>query len=105
MGIVQVAPRFLGLHPLGALQQHAGDDLQAVGDAVLQLLQQDRLLPQKIVLELLVRAGFGDIGHRHHQPDVVPVGKVQLVSIDHDLAGLAALALEVQLVGVDPGIA
>ena len=48
-----------------ALHQNAGDDLEAVGHPMLQLLQQDRLLSQEVVLELLGGARVGDVGDRH----------------------------------------
>ncbi len=43
-------PGFLGLHGPRLEQKNAGDDLQAVGDAVLHLLQQHLLLPEQLVL-------------------------------------------------------
>jgi hypothetical protein len=38
VGIVQVASRLFGLYPLGAQHQYACDDLQAVGNPVLDFL-------------------------------------------------------------------
>src|SRR3546814_4278804 len=58
VGIVEMAARLLWLHPPRALHEHAGDDLEAVGDAVLKLLEQDRLLAQQVVLELLAAASI-----------------------------------------------
>ena len=40
----------------GASHEHGGDDLKAVGDPVLELLQQDLLLAHEIVLDLLGEA-------------------------------------------------
>ncbi len=42
---------------VGALHQHTGDDLQAVGDPMLNLLQQDIPFVQQIVLTRLGEAG------------------------------------------------
>ena len=41
VGVPQVHPRLVGADVAGALQQDGGDDLQAVCDPVLDLLQQD----------------------------------------------------------------
>ena len=78
VGIAQMAARLFGADLAGALHQHAGDDLQAVGDPVLQLLQQDRLLAQQIVLELVADPGVGDVGDRQDQPDIGRVAKSSL---------------------------
>ena len=48
MGVLQVQPGLVGLDRAGLQQQDAGDDLQAVGDAVLHLLQQRLLLGQQL---------------------------------------------------------
>ena len=48
--IAKVSSGLLGLHLAGALHQHARDDLEAVGDPMLHLLQKDRLLAKEIVL-------------------------------------------------------
>ena len=98
-----MAARLLGLDPPRALHQHAGDDLQAVGDAVLKLLQQDRLLAQQIVLELLADPRVGDVGHRDDQPDIVGVAIVELAGVDHQAPADLAAALQVHLIGVDLG--
>ena len=62
MSVPEGTTRFLGLDPSGTLHQDAGDDLQAVSDAVLNLLQED-LLTDEIVLELEVGPLLGDVGN------------------------------------------
>ena len=42
MCVIQMASGFLRLHPARTLHEHAGDDLEAVGDAMLQFLKQER---------------------------------------------------------------
>jgi hypothetical protein len=59
--VEQVSAGLVGLHLAGALHQNAGDDLQAVGDAVLELLQKHRLFPQHVVLEPLGDARVCDV--------------------------------------------
>jgi len=49
MRVFQLQPRFLRLDGSRLDQQDAGDDLQAVGDAVLHLLQQHVLFPQQFL--------------------------------------------------------
>ena len=68
---------------LRALHEHAGDDLEAVGDAVLELLEQDRLLAKQVVLELLADPRVGDVGRGHDQPDIVGVEIIELAGVDH----------------------
>ena len=46
--LLEMPPRFLGLHRSRFERQDAGNDLQAVGDAVLHLLQQRLFLLQQI---------------------------------------------------------
>ncbi len=105
MGVVEMCARLVGLHPAGALQQHAGDDLEAVGHAVLQLLQQDRLLAQQVVPELLAEARVGDVRHGQEQTDVLCVGIGQAAGVHDQAARLLARAHEIHLVGIDRTVA
>src|SRR3546814_13679363 len=62
VGVVEMASCLLGLHPPRALHEHAGDDLAAVGNALLEFLEPDRLLAQKVILEFFADARFGPAG-------------------------------------------
>src|SRR3546814_7389658 len=62
VGVVEMASCLLGLHPPRALHEHAGDDLEAVGNAMLEFLEQDRLLAQQVILEFFADARFGHVG-------------------------------------------
>ncbi len=84
-----------------ALHQDAGDNLQAVGHAVLEFLEQDRLLVQQVVLEPRRQARLGHIGDRQHQPDVGRVPVVECVSGDHQASLTTSGPGEIHLVGVD----
>ena len=49
MRVLQLQPRLLRLDGARLDEQDAGDDLQAVGDAVLHLLQQHFLFPHQLL--------------------------------------------------------
>ena len=51
MRILQVPARFFRLNTAGALHENACDDLEAVCNPMLDLLQQDCLFPDEIVLQ------------------------------------------------------
>ena len=57
MGILEMAARFFGTGSSGVLQQNAGDDLEAVGDAMADLLQQDAVRPQGVLLQRRIGPG------------------------------------------------
>ena len=61
MGILEMQPRLRRLHGARFHQQDAGDDLQAVGDPVLEFLEQHPLLPQQLFLLALQSALRGDV--------------------------------------------
>jgi hypothetical protein len=105
MRVVEIVARPIGMRSARALQQNAGDDLQAVSDAVLQFLEQDPFLAQQVVFELLRKAGFSDVGYRQENADMIRVGIVELVRIDDDAACPTAVELEVHLVRLDLRVA
>ena len=61
--VLQMKTRLLGLHRLRLQQNDARDDLQAVGNPVLQFFQQHVFLSQQLVLVALQDAPLGDILH------------------------------------------
>jgi len=87
VGIMQMASCFFGLHPPGALHQHTGDDLEAVGDPVLKLLEQYGFLAQQVVLELLADPGLGDVGDRQEQANLFGIAIVELPGIEDQSPG------------------
>ena len=48
--VLKVSPSLLRLYLTSTLQQYACNDLETVGDPMLDLLQKDRLFPNKIIL-------------------------------------------------------
>ncbi len=99
MRVDEMTPGFHRGYPAGALHQDAGDDLQAVGDAVLKLLEQDRLLSQQVVLQPLRQAGVCDVSDRQQQAFAGGVAADELMGGDHQ-ASQTGRALEVHLIGV-----
>src|ERR1700733_12361323 len=61
MCFLQMTSGFLGIDRLRLQQNNAGDNLEAVGYAVLDFVQQDILLPQQFILFMLQGALSGDI--------------------------------------------
>ncbi len=64
MGVLQVQPYFLGLHSARFEQKNAGDDLKAVSDPMLHLLQQNFPLSEEILLFSFDSAALGDVLYR-----------------------------------------
>ena len=56
IGIVKMQARFFLLYVACALHQHAGNDLKAVGDAVMEFLEQNALFLQQASMELFCKA-------------------------------------------------
>ncbi len=103
MGVAQVASRLVRPAPLGVVQQDAGDDLQAVGDAVAHLLQQHEVVPKGVVLRLEVGAGLRHVGDGYQQPLVLHVEIDQPLGVDDQAAVGLPRPFEVHLVGFDLG--
>ena len=82
MGILEMQPRLRRLHGARLHQQDAGDNLQAVGDAVLQFLEQHPLLPQQLFLLALERALRGDIRDAEQDGPVGAFPVEQLAGIE-----------------------
>ncbi len=99
MRVVQVPAQFVRGASPGALQEHAGDDLQAVGDPMLQFLEQDRLLAQQLVLVPFAPASFGDIRYGQNNANTVQVAIFELMSADQQMSRLLVGALEIHLAG------
>ena len=69
MGVLEVPAHFFRLHFSRALHQNAGDDLQAVGDAMLNLAQQHGFLADEFVFQRSFRTGLGDVGEGDEEPN------------------------------------
>jgi hypothetical protein len=89
----------------GAPQKHTGDDLQAIGDPVLHLMQQGRVLPQQVVLDPFGETGVDDVGDGQEQPNRPFHQAVELLSPQNQASRLAAFAQEIHFVGFDIRIA
>jgi len=101
VGVGQGGAGLVGLGLAGALQDDAGDDLQTVGDAVLDLLQQDGLFTQQVVLQLLAGPGFGDVGDAQQQPDILPVAIGKQSRVQKEGQGPRLAGLQFDLIGLD----
>ena len=89
VGVGEVKPRFVRTDLASALQDHAGDDLEAVGDTVLHFLKQDRLFPQQVVLELGGEARIRDVRDGQKHIAVSRVAVVELLGVEDQAARLA----------------
>ena len=83
MRVLKVSARLFRLHLAGALHQNACDDLEALGDPMLDFLQKYGLLANEIVL----LPGFGsrksNVGNREKEPDAGVVAVVELAGVRH----------------------
>ncbi len=100
-GILEMSADFLGLNAARALHEHAGNDLQTVGDPVLHLLQEDGLLANQIVFQTRFRAHLGHIGDGEKQADMVRVAIFELSRVDDQVPRALEGTLQVDLVGID----
>jgi hypothetical protein len=103
MGVAEMYPGFVRPGRAGALQQHAGNDLETVGDAMLQLLQQNGLLAYQVVLLPITETPLSHVRDRQYNAHVLGIGIAQLVGAQHELAGLEAGPLEVHFVARNLG--
>ena len=81
--VLQMQTRLFRLHRPRLQQNDAGDDLQAVGNPVLQFLEQHVLFPQQLVLFALQDAPLGDV------LDAEQNGRAGAALVEH-LAGVQA---------------
>ena len=103
VGVAQVVAALVRAHLAHPLHQHAGDDLQAVGCPVLDLLHQDRLVADEVILLPFAGTRVSDILNGQKQSDAVPVAVVQTLGIQ-DQTPPTARGLEIHLVGSDRGL-
>jgi hypothetical protein len=101
MGVMKVDTGFIRLDPARTLHEHAGDNLEAVGDPMLKLLQQDARLADEVVLDLLGHARSGHVGDRQKQTNTVRIAVVELVGVKHERGEALALPLQVHLIAVN----
>jgi len=102
VSVVKVAARFLRLNLACALHEHAGNDLKAVCDPVLDLLHQDGLFPDKVILQFRFGTRVRYVGDGQQQPDTRRVAVVENLRIDDQLSRSAVWPLEIDFVGLDP---
>ena len=87
----------------GALHEDAGNNLKTVRDTVLNFLQEDGFLAQKVVLQLLACPSLGYIRYGQEHTDLLFVVVVEFVRIHDKQPWSLSVAFEVELVGMDLG--
>ena len=94
MRVLKMPTSFFGLYPSGALHQNACDDLEAVGDPMLDFLEKDRLLANKSVLLTRFISGKCHVGKREKESDAGAVPIRELAGVHHQapwgVAGVVA---------------
>ena len=105
MGVAQVHPALGRGDPSGVLEQNAGDDLEAVRDAVLDLLKEDLLVVDQTACQALGSARFGSVDNREKEPELVGHLEVQTACAEHQISSAAPVVDDVDLIGVYAGIA
>lgn len=99
-----MASGLIGLHPPRTLHEDAGDNLETVGDPVLEFLEQDRLLAKQVVLELLADPRLGDVGNCQKKTNLFSIAVLKLLGIEDEPAR-RGITFEVHLIGLDPCMA
>ena len=99
MCVLKVSASFFGLHVAGGLHQHACDDLEAVGDPVLDFLEKYRLLPNEVIFLPSFGSGECHVGHREKEPNVVVITVVELAGVYDQVPRLPSLSDEINFVG------
>jgi hypothetical protein len=103
MGVMKVETSFIRLDPARTQQEHAGDNLEAVGDPVLKLLQQDAVSrTRSSLLFSATRASVTSAIDRSKRTPV-RIAVVELVGVKHEPAEALALPLLVHLTAVNLG--
>jgi len=101
VGIPKVSPSLLGLHLASTLQQYACNDLETVGDPMLDLLQKDRLFPNKIILLSRLGASESDVGYRQQQPDPVRISIFELARVQQQASRFLTHLGKAEFIGLD----
>jgi hypothetical protein len=86
MSVAQVSSGFFGLGNTHALHQDAGDDLQAVRDAVIQFLEQHLLFLHQCVVSAARLKRFGDVGHGNRQARGLVFFVIEHMGMDDEMA-------------------
>ena len=99
--VLQVLPGFLRLHGPRLQEKDAGDDLEAVGDAVPHLFEQHLLLAQQLVLLAFGSASLGDVLDGQQQSGV-GVGFVEyLTRVEQQRPAADRTEFVLDLIGLD----
>lgn len=85
MGVVEMSTRFLRLNPPCAMHQNACNDLETVGDPVLNFLQQDGLVAGQVVFQSRLCARIGHVRHGHEKANMFDVTIIKRLCIDDQL--------------------
>src|SRR6185369_12080867 len=97
--IVQVYPGFVRLNLAGAEHQDARDNLQAIGNPMLQFLQQHLLFLNQIIFLPRCNPSLGHIVDGEEQPCLWLIAIREPLSVQHEMLQLA-IAYEVEFVGI-----
>ena len=105
MCVAQVVAAFVRLHFTRALQQHTGDDLQAVGDPVLDFLQQQLFVAHKVVLDLFGQPLRCHVGNRKDHADALGFEIVERMRVNQQAQRILAAANQIHFINIDGRIA
>ena len=93
MGVVEVPARFFRLNPTCALHKDACNDLEAVCHPMLDLLQQDSFVANKIIFQSSRRAYVGHVRYGQKQANMIEVAVIERPSVDRPGSASSGSAL------------
>ena len=105
MGVSQMASALIRSDRSNALHQDAGDDLETVGDPVLHLLIQQRVLTDEFVLLTILRPGDRHIRDRQQEPHALIRPWAQATRMKDQMLGWPIGEHQIHLVGTDVSLA
>src|SRR6476646_2710557 len=104
VGVLQVQANLRGLHGPCLEQQNACDNLKAIGDAMLHLLQHALLLPEQIVFFPLGISALGYIFYRQQEGNGRAVLVEHLSRVEEHHAAADGWEFVLNLIGLDGAV-
>ena len=103
--VTQMLARFGRLHLARTLQQDAGDDLQAVGHAVLDFMQQQLLFAHKIVSDFISQSLLRYICYRENNANAFSFEIIERMRVNQQMPCWPVCTLQFHFIHIDRRLA